>query len=244
MGTCSRLTLKKYLDRPSPPYHAGDCKDKTLKGNDNKLYKSVPDKRGVYTWKLASSKKNTTRKKSKGTPYKIHDNGSRPFIVYIDKSSKTAEIFKQHYNLEKEKYDEPELIKTVKFKEAWIGSDPKEFGSIFEIGRIKGNSILLELANNEYMYIGSEIYTFKLLPGDTPEKYYSPIGNNDVPYPYLIGKTHTYFVLEKQIVPNEWLDLTREAYGQLYGHTPGPKGSVKSVTKSLKTKLIHKRIYL
>jgi hypothetical protein len=244
MGRCSRLTLKKYLDRPSPPYHAGDCKEKTLKGNDNKLYKSVPDKRGIYTWKLVSSSKNTTRKKLKGRKYVTHDNYSRPFIVYIDQSSKIADIFKQHYDSEKDQYKESEHVKTVKFKEVWLGSDPKEFGTWFDLNEIRGNSILLELANNEYMYIGEEIYTFKLLPGDSPGHYYSPIGNNDVPYPYLIGKTHTYFLLGKQIVPNEWLDLTREAYGQLYGHTPGPKGSVKSVTKSLKTKLVHKRIYV
>ena len=55
MGSCKRITLKKYTDRPSPPYHANDSKGKTLEGNDGAMYISIGDKRGVYMWKRIGS---------------------------------------------------------------------------------------------------------------------------------------------------------------------------------------------
>jgi hypothetical protein len=47
---CKKLTDEKYKNRPSPPYHANDCKDKIMKGNDKKDYISKEDKNGVYHW--------------------------------------------------------------------------------------------------------------------------------------------------------------------------------------------------
>lgn len=60
--------------------------------------------------------------------------------------------------------------------------------------RIDGNTILLQLNNgNEYMYIGGEIYTFTT--SDNIIDYISPIGNNDVPYPYAIGTQNVYLMI-------------------------------------------------
>ena len=53
---CKRVTLKRYLARPSPPYHAGECRGKTMKGNSGLMYTSKPDKNGVYTWKRKTKK--------------------------------------------------------------------------------------------------------------------------------------------------------------------------------------------
>lgn len=53
--TCIKLKDKKYLDRPSPPYHANDCKNKILEGNDGNEYFSRADKNGIYKWKLVKS---------------------------------------------------------------------------------------------------------------------------------------------------------------------------------------------
>lgn len=44
------LTAKRYKNRPSPPFHAGDYKGETKTGNDGKLYESKADSRGVYRW--------------------------------------------------------------------------------------------------------------------------------------------------------------------------------------------------
>ncbi len=44
-------TLKKYRDRPSPPYPANEHCGKTMKGNDGLLYKSVANSAGVCSWR-------------------------------------------------------------------------------------------------------------------------------------------------------------------------------------------------
>ncbi len=48
---CVAQTLKKYRERPSPPYSAADCCGMTLEGNDGKLYNSVANARGICQWK-------------------------------------------------------------------------------------------------------------------------------------------------------------------------------------------------
>jgi hypothetical protein len=47
--TCTIVLSKKYQRRPSPPYHAGDCKGTVKKGKDG-TYVSKADTRGVYKW--------------------------------------------------------------------------------------------------------------------------------------------------------------------------------------------------
>ena len=102
--SCVRLTIKKYTTRPSPPYHASDCKGETIRGNDNKLYKSVPDKRGVYTWKLETIS-NKTRKQTKGkNSYQTHYNGDRPFLVEVNQDKKEIDVYKLMYDETVKKY--------------------------------------------------------------------------------------------------------------------------------------------
>ena len=50
---CPKLTGKKYTDRPGPPRagNATGCRGKQKTGNDGYLYESVPNKRGVYSWR-------------------------------------------------------------------------------------------------------------------------------------------------------------------------------------------------
>lgn len=232
MGTCEELDTKKYKERPSPAYHAKDCKGQTKKGKNGIKYISKQDAKGIYKWFPLQTRK------LKGKKYKIHDNGGVPFIVY-DKNG-SVDIYEQHFNLKEDKYDEPVFFKTIPYKRIFLGDDPKGFG--YKEPGTKGNSILLELKSGKFLFIGWNIQEFQLLEGDEAVHYYSPIGNSDVPYPYLIGKTHTYFMIEEKVVPNEYLDHTRDPYGQLYGHLQAPKGSLKSIAKRLKMKMIHKRL--
>ena len=78
-----------------------------------------------------------------------------------------------------------------------------------------GNTVLLR-EGSKYIYIGSEIYQLELLPGDSIEQYYSDIGNNDVPYPYIQGKTHMYFMLEKVAIERSFFDMKKDIVNQYY----------------------------
>lgn len=48
---CKKVRTSKYLTRKSPAFHANDCPGATKKGNDQEMWRSVADKRGVYTWR-------------------------------------------------------------------------------------------------------------------------------------------------------------------------------------------------
>ena len=48
----AKAVLSRYRDRPSPPYPANENCEKTMKGNDGQMYKSVANVAGVCTWKL------------------------------------------------------------------------------------------------------------------------------------------------------------------------------------------------
>lgn len=44
--------MDKYLTRNSPPFPANEYCGKSKKGNDGKMYKSVPDKNNICRWKI------------------------------------------------------------------------------------------------------------------------------------------------------------------------------------------------
>jgi len=50
-NNCIISTKNKYLNRPSPPYPAQNCKNKYKLGNDSFIYQSLPDKNNIYKWK-------------------------------------------------------------------------------------------------------------------------------------------------------------------------------------------------
>ena len=76
---CVKKTTKRYTERNSPPYPANECKGKVKKGNDGKMYVSVPNVNGIYRWKRKSvnkpKKQQSTKKpkKSGKKPKKDYD---------------------------------------------------------------------------------------------------------------------------------------------------------------------------
>ena len=71
--------LKKYANRPSPPYPANECRNKMMTGNDGNIYASIPDKRGRFTWKKSKvlrSRRGTFRRGTSESKFYI---GSRKF---------------------------------------------------------------------------------------------------------------------------------------------------------------------
>ena len=86
----------------------------------------------------------------------------------------------------------------------FIGKSVKNNMTKFSDGYGKefdGNSILVNTKNNEYIYIGSEIFRF-ISYGEIKD-YKSPVGNNDVPYPYCIDKDNNYYLMIEDVVINK-----------------------------------------
>jgi hypothetical protein len=157
---------------------------------------------------------NLSRKMNAGNNpniYFTHDNGGKPFKVIID--NHTVKIYKQI--LDSDKYEvKPILI--YKPIAIFIGRSPMTKNSVDSGPEFDGNSILLQIGNNIYTYIGSEIFSF-----DTRGKiikYVSPIGNNDVPYPYAIDEFGNIYLLTENIVikNNEKVEKQMKKYDDPY----------------------------
>lgn len=129
--------------------------------------------------------------------YFIHNNYSKPYLVII--KDDIAEIYKDNKN----NYDK--LYKKYKFIKKYIGKSSglskacahkKEDSKLFN-----GNTIILQLTTTKYVYIGPTIYEFNIK--EKVKKYYSPVGNNDIPYPVLLTSEYIYFMLDRKKVAIE-----------------------------------------
>jgi hypothetical protein len=155
--------------------------------------------------------------------YLIHDNGGRPFRVEIQGNEVTVFQNMDTYDRVDGKFltiSKPEKqIKQFTADQVFVGKKSPQGGyDGLKPKEAEGNSILLQ-TGSKYVYIGSEIYEWTPVKGDTIEKYYSDIGNSDVPYPYAIGKTHVYIMLDKVAVEKSFFDMKNDIYQQYYAGT-------------------------
>jgi hypothetical protein len=176
------------------------------------------------------------------THYEIYDNGGITFLVKNLGSS--VMISKVIENIpECDCDDEDETIvefKGVPYKRILLGDNYLEDDMYLQKGQMVGNSILLELEDGKYMYIGSEIYTFSLMEGDAIQSpYHSPVGNSCVPYPWAIGQNYTYLMLEKKCVENSVLDLSDEVYNQYWDNE---KELADKIIDFKDVEMVHERV--
>jgi hypothetical protein len=194
-----------------------------------------------------------------GQIYRVHDNGGRPFLVVFPTSA-TVQIYKipkkvrDNWDWDKESpknEDYSELVKSYTIVKLFIGKSPKT-GMFSKINKgydsyFDGNSILLQLSSDRYVFIGWDIYEFTF-PEQIVE-YVSPVGNSDVPYPVAISTNYAIFMNDKVYLPkNEFPSHTnwQNPYVDFYALTmknfdKNRKDKLLK-PKKLKTKMIHKRI--
>lgn len=107
-----------------------------------------------------------------------HDNGGRPFKVNIYKYN--INILKLMHN------DYIPIMKIESYDNVFIGESVEGECSDGRGPNFYGNTVLIKVDDKNYIFVGHLIYSFIL---ETPIKYYwSPVGNNDVPYAYGITK--------------------------------------------------------
>lgn len=159
--------------------------------------------------------------------YNIIDNGSIKYIAIIKPNSKIV-VYKNKNNnpiLDKKVLD-------IKYTKLFIGDNNLNDSNYAKKGTMKGNSLLVQIKENKYIYVGTEIYSFETK--EEIKKYYSPIGNSFVPYPYAIGESFTYYMLDKKTIPNELLDFDKDLYGQYYGHVIKDQNILNNIIESKK----------
>ncbi len=116
--------------------------------------------------------------------YYTIDNGAKKYkIVVSDKE----------ININTNTNINTELIYRIKnYKKVFIGKNYVKYG-LYD-GLFIGSSILVELKNKEYMFIGHKIFKFKTT--ESIIKYYSIMGNSSVVYPFALTENYAYLMLD------------------------------------------------
>lgn len=189
---------------------------------NSKKEKKDHKKNNISIIKLKREKKNSTKSKI----YYTHNNGKRPYKVIVE--GKIVYIYKSENN------NYTTLVKIYLTEKIFIGkstglnswSDSQNYIFNHTISQSKlfdGNSVLLKLVDDKYIFIGHEIYEFKLKNNDIVEEYYSAVGNNDVPYPVILGHKNIYYMLDKKYVERKYFSENMQSidwessYTKFYG---------------------------
>ena len=157
--------------------------------------------------------------------YEIHDNGSVPYWVEVNGKTVTILQNMDSYKMINGKLPEAPN-KTFIVDEVFVGktspTGPKS---------PPGTTMLFRVGS-KYVYVGSEMYEFTT--NDVISKFYSDLGNSDVPYPYAIGEKYIYIMLDKVAVEKSLFDMKEDIYKQYYEKYYDKKTKLKAIT--LKTK--------
>jgi hypothetical protein len=134
--------------------------------------------------------------------YWIVDNGGFPFKV-ITKGLNVS-IYNNYV-------EPPVLIKKIKAKK------------IFRGNTISGASIVIQLTNEKFLFIGFIIYEFNINPEDVAASitFLATDANNDSISSTLVCKNNIYFLsVEKYVARDKFPESSnfRDAYGRLWGH--------------------------
>ena len=153
--------------------------------------------------------------------YLTHWNGGRPYLCYFKRDiiKYTVYIFSRDkgIKLNDKQYGQlitpkgvnrfawayTKYVKDYTAEKVFVGidSDDRNFS--------RGNTILLKLNKNRYVFIEGEIYEFSTT--DEIVKYYSMVGNGDVPYPIAVGKENVYFMLDRKYIPLKYFPKKMKA---------------------------------
>ena len=200
----------------------------------------------------------------KASMYLIHDNGGRPFLVYIQKNRNVA-VFtfanhktKNQYLSYKDwkryastsNYWKLYTIKILEFKKVdkiFLGDDPYcDEEEECEDYPCLGNSILLQISisPNKYIFIGESIYSFEF--NEEIIKYRSVFAGSDSPSPVAETKTKYLFMLDQIWMSKQGFIITEDRpydiYYHFYGHGGIKKQKPKEQGNFSKVKILQERL--
>ena len=173
------------------------------------------------------------------TTYKIHFNGGRPFEVVICNEEEQT-IVQVHKECNNGGYETIPAY-TFNAKHVFVGASPKNEMTTFSGGhgrKFYGNTILAHLCehqctnantpthnanttnHNTYAFIGKDVFTFASISPIV--QYVSPVGNNDVPYPYAVDEHNNIYLLIEDVIllsaPDRTVTPEFDPYRYYYDH--------------------------
>jgi hypothetical protein len=152
--------------------------------------------------------------------YMIHNNGTRPFTVIVQRNKNSeSSIVKIYQNPDETddnedtknstpvleyvnqnsapilEYIAQKLTSVLEYvaQKVFIGKSPHTATSLhnYHGPRFDGNSILLHIEGKKYIFIGKSIFSFESF--GTIVDFVSPVQNNDVPTPFATDSAGRYY---------------------------------------------------
>ena len=179
------------------------------------IYCGGTSKISSYIWEDFSS--------GKDEKYIIHDDGRDPFKVKINRKNKIIGVFKKDTNDSWIHHKYKTLILLIReYENLFIPSDEE---SVF-IDNVKGNSILINVKNNEYILIECVIRFFKSL--DKIKFFYSKLNISDESFPYAYSNKYIYQLLDMIYIKNDGYEIDPYVEGSM-----GEKLNFKEIEERL-----------
>jgi hypothetical protein len=167
--------------------------------------------------------------------YLIHANGAVPYLVSVHESDtgsvvrvserQKGPVGKQEWKdmvARKVGWDVP-VLEVPRASKVYAGIDKQE--------GFYGNTVLVHLTANQYLFIGECIFSFAI--EDPIVEFYSPVGNNDVPYPFAVTTSGRFVLMSPNQDPQ-----TRDVVSNIPAidqqdnfsvYTHASKGSIETV---------------
>lgn len=223
-------------------------------GNDGNLWIVGQTKNSTHRWIIKNKGKHAkvickapyaNPFKSTGSKFLVHDNGREPFLVSWSPRGRSVSIYKkskEYYNLPWEAQEK--VLENASDKTKLYTQLIKKYSNVKKVfpGRDysgyaeHGNTVLIELPQSKYVFVGESIYEFT---GQPIINYYSYLGPNDVPYPVALSADYAYFMLDKVYISRDEFPKSIDwsnAYIAFYGHD-WPSESVKKHNQLKKIKM-------
>jgi len=150
--------------------------------------------------------------------YYTHDNGGRPFKVDVAGDIRVFLETGFDEKTQKTTYA-TEPAHTFAAERVFVGQSGFNDMTAFSGGHgpdFDGNSLLLKISEGEYVWIGSTIFAFHT--EHEIVRYESPVGNNDVPYPYAVDSHGRYYLLIENVILSAVPESCCEPYTYYYDH--------------------------
>lgn len=162
--------------------------------------------------------------------YFVHDNGGRPFLVYIrhlsDSNLAIVSVWTHHtpnhyfWYFEADQLEQQGRLWSLYTHHVGTWDALSTF-----VGLPDGNTILCQISDEKYLWIGNRgIQTFE--PDEPITNYYSPIAGTDVPYPVAISQNKYWFMLDNVWMSKEGFICTKDDESDLYEDFYGLGGGV------------------
>jgi hypothetical protein len=111
--------------------------------------------------------------------YYTHDNGGYAFKVIVNSDNDNVAVYKRYIDDVTCFGDKVATFSPIK---VFVGDSPKNYMNLHSEPDSEGNSILLHIKNDTYVYIGRNMYSFESY--DKIISFESLVGNNDIQYPH------------------------------------------------------------